>query len=313
MPIDSVMASLRHDTHADAAVFLRFGQHRGEVVLSDVRVDGESLHWPLMCDGTAPVGFDHDCSDDALSMREGQWCLQAPAERHFNRFCWLDEDIAQRAPWSRSDANRLLYEPNGFTEQYRAVLVERGEVTGWVALLWKQPPRQRTLIASATAKHLEDMQSIARNLHKQPRTSHRFLLDDRGESLAHNAELLTVFDHHALREIRHRCQPTQHMGESVSFFNGYALCTVPMNAEVGLPATLVLVEPLEPVIVDMRKALTSLQRRVAELVAEGRSNSQAAQILDISVNTVKYHLGNIYPILGVTNRVELAWFLSARH
>lgn len=313
MSIHALLASLRQDAQADAAVFLRFGHHKGEVMLRDVRVHGESLHWPLTYEEAPPAGFDHDCSDDALSMREGQWCLQAPAQRHFNRFSWFNEDIALRAPWSRSDAHRRLYEPNGFTDQYRAMLVDRGEVTGWVALLWKQAPRKRSQIASVAAKHLKDIQRIALDIHDQPRASHRFLLNEDGGSLAHNTELLTVFDANSLRELRLRCQSMQDAGETVGFFKGYSLRTVPMNGEGGLHATLVLLEPLEPVVVDMRMALTSVQSRLAELVAEGRSNKETAQILDISVNTVKYHLGNIYHIIGATNRVELAWFFGARH
>jgi len=312
--IDTLLAKLRNDLQADTAVFLRFGDYRGNIVLSDAHVDGDSLHWAHLCDKVAPAGFDHDSSDDALAMRNGQWCLQAPAQRHLNRFCWLDEDIGQFAPWSRSEAYQHLHVPNGFVEQHRAMLVNHGEVIGWVALLWKQAPRERSTLATKATNYLGDLQRVAYQIHDQPRTVHRFLLDARGEPLTQTKELASVFDIHALGEIRRRCQPSQdNMSETVSFFGDYALRAVPMQGDNERRATIITVEPLEPVKIDMCKALTSLQRHVAQLVAKGRSNKEAAEILDISVNTVKYHLQNIYSLVGVSNRVELAWFLSNRH
>jgi DNA-binding CsgD family transcriptional regulator len=56
--------------------------------------------------------------------------------------------------------------------------------------------------------------------------------------------------------------------------------------------------------------LTAQELAVARLVAAGMSNRQAARELVISVKTVEYHLGRIYPKLHVTSRVELANRLS---
>lgn len=306
----TTLGALRDDADADAALFLRFGQHLADPVITEVAIDGTAAHWPLMRDGVGPDGFDHDCSDDALSPRRGQWCLQAPAERHFNEFCWLDEDIAQVTPWEQSDAFRTLYEPNGFSDQYRAILADHGEVTGWVALLWKRPPRQRELVESRVRDRLEQLGDIAGQRHQQPRDSHRLLLDSRGDRIARDSGMQSVFDETALRQIRLLFRPTfGQTEETARIFRGYQLSAVPMSGE-GARAMLVLVEPLEPVRIDMRRALTSLQRKVAELVADGHSNREAADVLDVSVNTVKYHLKNIYPILGVSNRVELASLLS---
>jgi DNA-binding CsgD family transcriptional regulator len=52
--------------------------------------------------------------------------------------------------------------------------------------------------------------------------------------------------------------------------------------------------------------LTASERRVAELVAAGRSNKQVAAELYISPKTVEGHLSNIYAKLGVHSRLELA-------
>jgi DNA-binding CsgD family transcriptional regulator len=51
---------------------------------------------------------------------------------------------------------------------------------------------------------------------------------------------------------------------------------------------------------------TAQERRIAEAVAEGRSNREVASALFLSPRTVEYHLSNAYRKLGVTNRTGLA-------
>jgi DNA-binding CsgD family transcriptional regulator len=52
--------------------------------------------------------------------------------------------------------------------------------------------------------------------------------------------------------------------------------------------------------------LTPVERRVAELVAAGRSNREVAGALYLSTRTVEGHLSRVYGKLGVHSRVELA-------
>jgi LuxR family maltose regulon positive regulatory protein len=40
------------------------------------------------------------------------------------------------------------------------------------------------------------------------------------------------------------------------------------------------------------------------LIAAGRSNPEIAELLYLSLNTVKWHAKNLYAKLGVSNRVE---------
>ncbi len=53
-------------------------------------------------------------------------------------------------------------------------------------------------------------------------------------------------------------------------------------------------------------ALTSRQRDILDMVAEGMSNIQIAQRLYLSESTVKQHLRAAYKLLGVSNRSEAA-------
>jgi DNA-binding NarL/FixJ family response regulator len=50
--------------------------------------------------------------------------------------------------------------------------------------------------------------------------------------------------------------------------------------------------------------LTRREREILQLVAEGHSNAQLAQMLWVTEQTVKFHLSNIYRKLDVSNRTE---------
>jgi DNA-binding CsgD family transcriptional regulator len=52
--------------------------------------------------------------------------------------------------------------------------------------------------------------------------------------------------------------------------------------------------------------LTPTEQRVADLVAEGRSNKEVAEALFVSVRTVEANLTRVYAKLGIRSRTELA-------
>jgi len=52
--------------------------------------------------------------------------------------------------------------------------------------------------------------------------------------------------------------------------------------------------------------LTEREEAVLVFVAEGRSNAEIAETLNLSESTVKFHLRNLFGKLGVTNRTEAA-------
>jgi DNA-binding CsgD family transcriptional regulator len=54
------------------------------------------------------------------------------------------------------------------------------------------------------------------------------------------------------------------------------------------------------------ETLTPTERRVLELVADGRRNQEIAERLFVSHRTVEFHLGNIYRKLKISDRKELA-------
>jgi DNA-binding CsgD family transcriptional regulator len=52
--------------------------------------------------------------------------------------------------------------------------------------------------------------------------------------------------------------------------------------------------------------LTPQEGAVARLVAQGLTNREVAAQLVVSLNTIEYHLKNVYSKLGITSRSQLA-------
>ncbi len=66
--------------------------------------------------------------------------------------------------------------------------------------------------------------------------------------------------------------------------------------------------------VEAAKAWASLSARelqVAQAVAEGRSNKEVADLLNISERTVKAHLGSVFEKLGLRDRLQLVLFVAS--
>jgi two-component system nitrate/nitrite response regulator NarP len=59
--------------------------------------------------------------------------------------------------------------------------------------------------------------------------------------------------------------------------------------------------------------LTKREKALLEALSRGLSNRQLAAEFEISANTVKFHLSNLYEKLSVTSRTQaVAFFFSAR-
>ncbi len=60
------------------------------------------------------------------------------------------------------------------------------------------------------------------------------------------------------------------------------------------------------------EALTQKERELLAALARGRTNDQLAGDFEVSVNTVKFHLRNIYEKLSLQNRAQaVAFYYSA--
>ncbi|MEI7598456.1 MAG: response regulator transcription factor [Aestuariivirga sp.] len=62
---------------------------------------------------------------------------------------------------------------------------------------------------------------------------------------------------------------------------------------------------------DPRDSLTEREKTLLAALAKGRTNIELAAELDISINTVKFHLRNLYEKLGLNNRSQAIAFYYA--
>lgn len=63
----------------------------------------------------------------------------------------------------------------------------------------------------------------------------------------------------------------------------------------------------------MPEPLTAREIEVLRLIAQGYTNNQAAEMLNISVRTVEYHRGNLTAKLNLKSRVELMKYAEEKH
>lgn len=81
----------------------------------------------------------------------------------------------------------------------------------------------------------------------------------------------------------------------------------PMVAAKAPPSSL---ETVETAAYSPLDTLTRREHQVFQLVAEGKTNSQAAEILGLSARTVEGHRANFMKKLNLKNHVELAIFAN---
>jgi len=81
--------------------------------------------------------------------------------------------------------------------------------------------------------------------------------------------------------------------------------TVDFEAEAELGHPLVVLRPSTREAPELT-ALTARERDVAALVAKGLKNREIAEVLGISIGTVKDHVHHIYDKTGFGTRAELA-------
>ena len=164
---------------------------------------------------------------------------------------------------------------------------------------WLTPmpdPLSAALLARARALVAEDTDQADR-LFLQALAAHRQAADPFEE-----ARTRLLHGEH-LRRTRRRTAARRELLAAAATFQQLGARPWLDRADAELRVCGVTREHHEPTEVDQ---LTAQERRIAEAVAEGRSNREVASALFLSPRTVEYHLTNAYRKLGVTNRTALA-------
>jgi DNA-binding CsgD family transcriptional regulator len=111
----------------------------------------------------------------------------------------------------------------------------------------------------------------------------------------------------ALHRPNRRSQAREHLRRALDLATRCGAGPLAARAETELRAT-----GARPRRIALRgvESLTSSERRVAELAAQGPTNREIAQALFVTPRTVEVHLTNAYRKLGISSRSQLANALS---
>ena len=109
-----------------------------------------------------------------------------------------------------------------------------------------------------------------------------------------------------LRQQGRRAQARQELRTARDMFSSMELAAFAGRAQTGLTAlgARLGVRRQSPGSAT-GEALTAQEERIARLVAEGASNSEAGAALFLSPNTIDYHLRKVFRKLGITSRTQL--------
>jgi DNA-binding CsgD family transcriptional regulator len=105
-----------------------------------------------------------------------------------------------------------------------------------------------------------------------------------------------------LRRTRRRVDAREHLHTALDGFETLGATPWAERARVELRASGQTARRRDP---STRVDLTPQELQVAQLVAEGHSNRDAAARLFVSPRTIDFHLRNVFTKLGITSRVEL--------
>jgi DNA-binding CsgD family transcriptional regulator len=108
---------------------------------------------------------------------------------------------------------------------------------------------------------------------------------------------------HLLRRSRKPTAARELLRDAVKIFQDYGAKLWVERATAGLRAA---GDPVRPRSVRPAGDLTPQQLQISRLVTQGATNREIASQLFISPRTVEHHLRNIFAMLGVRSRVELA-------
>ncbi|HEX4705736.1 MAG TPA: LuxR C-terminal-related transcriptional regulator [Pseudonocardiaceae bacterium] len=108
---------------------------------------------------------------------------------------------------------------------------------------------------------------------------------------------------HALLRSGDKVAARERLRESVLLATRYGFTSLSRRARDLLLAAGGRMPPTSTRLTDV---LTSSERRVAELAADGASNRDIAETLFVTLRTVEFHLNNIYRKLGLDSRAGLA-------
>jgi DNA-binding CsgD family transcriptional regulator len=112
-----------------------------------------------------------------------------------------------------------------------------------------------------------------------------------------------------LRAVDRRDEARERLREALDAFERIGALPFAERARRGLRAAGAVARAPER---SHETELTAHELRVAQLVAQGLTNREAAAALFVSTKTVEHHLRNVFRKLGIRRRAELARLMAVR-
>jgi DNA-binding CsgD family transcriptional regulator len=315
------MSLIRTSTSADITVFYQIYEEDGVRFMGDMLVGGPGepdVPVEPVLGAPAPSG-SAALQPEKARWRKGYWSPSMPLKKQRNRFLKLDEDV-HRDAFKRTGLWTKVHGPAGVGDRVRALMYESDRFLGWIGAFRQGRDERFTLderdAVNAVSEKVHALLSAA--CHRQS--------DLRDESAAYaivdgdgHFDYATPAARHVLgdelRDAVSRLVRKLDAGSSTSpyvFWQGIQLRVVRLDGDDGVRYLSVIDRASVPALSCLHE-LTARQRSVAEYASVGATNREIAETLDISRNTVKHHLANIYDILGIGSRTELAEFWHRWH
>jgi len=310
-----LLQRLRRATSADAAVFCRHS-YVGDVPYIgtfDIATEFDTSALRALEGQPAPSGSVFRSTVIELSIRKGAWKLSDAAPLRCRSFRALDEDYYRAQLYLTPCAQHTLG-PLNIGDQLQLLPRIHSRSLGWLAL-WRSGEDQR-FSAEARAYANELVQEIhttllaALALEAQKFAPEYVLLDSQGR-VSRCSEIAEPWLSRARREVLRamvRSADKSRFDAGVVDDVQVRLVRLSGGAHAEYLAVLNLREEKPYTTLPQ---LSSAQQRVAELAAEGAHVNQIAKALDISVNTVKFHLKKVYSLWNLRSRLDLKWALAA--
>ena len=150
-----------------------------------------------------------------------------------------------------------------------------------------------------------DALALARRGRARPETAHALLCLAKISSRARHSDEARAYIGEA-RDVIARCADPGILSDMLAEAEQAADLRAAGLRAAGLPAAASATSPGSPTapVTDMVEPLTSREREVLDLLAEGRSNRGIADQLVVTLDTVKRHVSHILAKLGAVNRTE---------
>lgn len=278
--VEEVLEQIARSTRSQRVVLHSLAIFEGVVF-----IDGAWGEHILEVHELAPIW---DTREEVMVTREHRWAACAPAPHHLNKLTRLDRDF-KSSPFELFDAHALLHDG----ERFLGHLMLEGDITSI-------SPSELLAMKNALAQRWAH--------HPGARSAGHIMTTRTGrkESWCDGARtLLGEEGWEALAELLR-----DHLDEASAtplVVGAFGVTSHPMDQGQRDGQLLTLTRP-SPILLDPLATLTPMQREICAHYQQ--TNAEIAEIVDLSVDGVKYHLKKIYQQLSVSTRAELAALLA---